>query len=247
MKTIAVYYIATSLYCDLFTHFLDSLKNFLPDCKKHVVLITDGLEYYSNYKDELNNIYIDRRLISHFPWPVVTLYKHWLIYTNKIECDYCVYFNANTIIKKLCTIDNFDINKINLTLHSIFSGNDSTVEIANKFNFNCSVHSPHYKYLEENKNSNYCQGAFFFGPSDLFYSMCLDIINMINADLNLNFSILRWHDESYLNVWAIKNPNQVIYKQFASAYDNTNHLFFLKDCKKINKGSNLITNKNVKS
>ena len=105
---------------------------------------------------------------------------------------------------------------------------------------------PH-KYFEENKNSNYCQGAFFFGPSDLFYSMCLDIINMINADLNLNFSILRWHDESYLNVWAIKNQNHVIYKQFASAYDNTNHLFFLKDCKKINKGSNIITDKNIKS
>jgi hypothetical protein len=205
---------------------LESLPLFLPEYKKIVVLLTDGLEEYNNYEDPDNNIYIDRRYINHYPWPVVTLYKHFLIKENKIDCDYVCYFNADITITKECGMDIFVDSKINFTTHSAHY--DGSVERLYK---HCEVDanklSKYYNILSNTNNTDkYCQACFFLGPRDLFYIMCEDIADMINYDLQNNCAFLRWHDEHYLNVWVIKNKDLSYIDSYVNIYSKQNTIFF---------------------
>ena len=59
MKTITIYYIATDSYSCFWRGFISTIHKFLPSFKKHVILITDGLEEYDNIKEE-NGVTIER-------------------------------------------------------------------------------------------------------------------------------------------------------------------------------------------
>ena len=222
MKTIAVYYIATNVYCEMFAGFLDSLKYFMPTYKKVVVLLTDGLEEYDGYNDTENNISVDRRYINHYPWPIITLYKHYLILSNRIDCDYAVYFNADIICNEefKYTDNTFDMGKMNFTSHANVRYKDSTIDNhAFTYEHENSMRSAYRFALDENRNNTYCQAAFFFGESNLFFTMCKEIFEYVDTDLRGNYVYLKWHDESYMNVWVQLHPEEVsIMPEFLCAY-----------------------------
>lgn len=95
---IAIYYIATNKYTMYAENFLDSIKYFWPNQEKTIVLIgTEELKQYEGERDGMKIIYNKE---THYPWPVITLYKFYLMKIYKIEADYHFYFNANTIINE---------------------------------------------------------------------------------------------------------------------------------------------------
>ncbi len=209
---IAVFYIATGDYKQLFPKFLDSLHNFFPKHKKIVKLISDGLEEFDNYKQGNVEVQLCPR-INDYPWPVVALYKMWHIYQNFDEsCELSCYFNGNAIVNSHRE-DIFDFNKITVSYHSF-----------------CSQKHPYnpWKYININKNSSaylenetyeYIQSGFFFGPSNLIYKMCQDVIEMIRYDTR-RFQFAQWHDESYLNKWCVLNKENVEKKYIMTIYQD---------------------------
>lgn len=236
MKTIAVYYIATDVYCELFKPFIESLHNFMPDCKKVVVLLTNGLHEYEGYNDTENNIVIDRRELTHYPWPIVTLYKHYLINANRINCDYAVYFNADTVCREYDWAANpFSDTKITLSTHSTCRVEDSTIKKMAFQYWGKTCDNSNYAELIKDpdvQNNLYIQASFFFGPADNFFKMCKEIAFIVNDDMLHNFCFLRWHDETYMNVWVLDNLDKVdIRERVMSCFSDG--AFFKSNAKKI--------------
>lgn len=216
MKTLTIYYIATSNYKTGFKHFKQNLHYFFPQFKKSVIIISDGLKEWDGVEE--NGITYKVQNIQHFCWPIITLFKMKYIFDFKVESDYACYFNGNLQcnVNYDFTNSNIDFNKLNVSVHA--SSNDDIIYDNNNFE-NVSINSlahitEPYKYI---------QGGFFFGPSSIVYKMCQDVSKMCEMDLKNNI-IPQWHDESYLNKWCVDNKHLVNKQRFMSL--NT----FQKDC-----------------
>ena len=208
-KRIAVYYIATGKYKTLFSDFLESVQNLYPKCIKIVKLISDGLYEYKDYKK--GNVVVDLcPRVSDYPWPVVALYKMWHIIDNFDEsCDYVCYFNSNSIINEHDDI--FNLNKLTVSYHS-FNKKDHPYNPWGpvSIDINSSAYLPNETY-------EYIQSGFFFGPKDIVYKMCNDILDMIRYDTR-RCMFAQWHDESYLNKWCVDNSSLVDKKYIMTVY-----------------------------
>ena len=203
--SIGIYYIATGIYKNDFTRFLLSVKNFFPENKKTIVLISDGLNQYDGYINKENNISIKHVTIIDYPWPINTLFKMKYIADNIIDADYSFYFNANADILPIKTYEWFDKDNLILAYHKDWFNND------------CHT----YKFCEpymDNPNSvsyigttdyTYVQGAFFGGPTKKVLEMCKSVNDMITIDLQNNI-IPRFHDETYLNKYNYLYDNAYI-------------------------------------
>lgn len=193
---IGIYYISTGIYNNSFNDFLLSLNNFFPGVKKTIILLSDQLNKYDNYIDDINNINIKYVYLQHQMWPMITLFKMTTILENKGNYDYVFYFNANSILLK-SDYSWFKPNQLILTYHKDWFGNDcKTYKFLEPFNDN-----PNSTAYIGTTNYTYVQGAFFGGNAKLVYDMCEVVTEMLQEDL-INNIIPRWHDESYLNKYA---------------------------------------------
>ncbi len=223
-KKIAVYYIATGDYKVLFPDFLESLQYFFPECDKKVKLISDGLEEYSTYEKGRVKVELCPR-INNYPWPVIALYKMWHIKENADEsCDYACYFNANSIVNEH-NPKVFNENKISASYHSFCSKK-------REYNFWDNINiNPYSSAFLLNETYEYVQSGFFFGPSDLIYKMCDDVIELLKRDTKRHI-FAQWHDESYFNKWCVINSNLVEKKFILAAYKDdvdSNRFIYLRD------------------
>lgn len=199
---IAVYYIATNDYKNLFPEFLKSIKNFYPKNQKIIKVISDGLEEYKNYTE--NNIKVEVcPRINNYPWPIIALYKMWHIEENKDDnCEYACYFNANAEIHPTKE-EYFNEKKLNVSYHSFNSKN-------RRYDPWPHIHiNPYSQAYLENNTYEYLQSGFFFGPSKLVYEMCHNINEMIKEDTK-RCLFAQWHDESYFNKWCVESQDKVM-------------------------------------
>lgn len=219
MKKIAIFYIATGDYKDCFPLFLTSVKSFFPGVTKIIKVISDDLTEYNNYNDTVNKIKVEIcPRINNYPWPIITLYKHWHILENLDEaCEFSCYFNANSVIfpndvKLWC-----NFNKLNCTYHSFG-------ESYNPFDY-ININKNSSAYLENN-TYKYIQAGFFFGKTSIVKKLCEDIIQMIKKDCAKHL-FAQWHDESYMNKWCELNKELVHKEQIGTVYENVNAKTFI--------------------
>ena len=202
---IAIYYIATGKYKKLFPDFLKSVHNFFPKNKKIVKVISDGLEEYKDYEEDNVKVELCPR-INDYPWPIVALYKMYLIKENMDNtCEYSCYFNANSIIyphKK----NRFKLNKVTVSYHSF---NSKYHEYDPWEYININKYSTAYL---ENKTYEYIQSGFFFGKTEIIKKLCEEVITMLKEDTRRNM-FAQWHDESYLNKWCVINK-EIVSKEY---------------------------------
>lgn len=170
-KTIAIYYIATNTYKQYFKGFYKTLKYFLPGYKKTVILMTDDSE------DIYKKANIVWNHIDHYPWPIITLYKMYLIKNHFYNATYHFYVNANALFKKETDSSKVLTDKLTCSFLQLNGKNPYNEELP------------------------YIQGGFFGGPTNIFNKMCTDIINAVNDCLNKQHSIPEYHDETLLNQW----------------------------------------------
>lgn len=223
MKKLGIYYIATSNYKDGFDTFRKSIKYFMPNVEKTIIVLSDGLQEFNLINSENVNIIVHK--IEHLPWPLITLLKFHYIYKYKSEnFDYICYCNADLQFNTNCFNYHFNENKINLCAHV----NSHNFEVIDDFKFEYNKNKNSMSYIEN--SYKYCMGGFIYGPNRLFIDMCKDIINMIDKDL-LNNIIAERHDESYLNKWAITNKDKCcIPIKFMTKDDNDFNIpFIIKD------------------
>lgn len=127
------------------------------------------------YKYNIRQITIE--YCPNFPWPVLTLYKPFLlskfidINNNWGNDDYAMCCNVNLQFEKN-NQNWFDKNKINVSWHHSHA---------------------------DNNNPYYIQGGFVFGPSDKMLKLCETWQNRINYYINKEHKVPEWHDETVLN------------------------------------------------
>lgn len=187
MKTLSIYYIATSSYKDGFEHFKKNLHLFFPELKKTVIILSDGLEEWNDVEE--NGITYKRHYIQHFSWPIVTLFKMNYMLDYWTDSDYVCYFNADLQYNPDYDFskNTFDLNKFN-----------GTTPISDNKNIE-------FVSVYEDGIYRYIAGGFFLGPNDLVKNMCEYAREHLEVDLK-NYIIRKpWHEEAYLNDWSKEN------------------------------------------
>lgn len=203
-KTFGIYYICTGIYKNDFERFLLSVRNFFPNNKKKIILLSDGLDHYDKYTDD-HNIIVEHHHIDDYPWPIVTLFKMKYMLMFKCDCDYIFYFNANSEILPINDYSWFDKDKLNLAYHKdYFSYNQNSCIFLEPY-----MDNPNSTSYMGTSDYTYVQGAFFGGPYTEVYKMCEQVNEMITIDLNNNI-IPRYHDETYLNKYNYLHNNSYI-------------------------------------
>lgn len=209
---IGIYYIATSQYKQGFEHFRKSIRGFLPEYQKTIVVLSDGLAEYDGLREDG----IDYRVyhIDHFPWPLITLLKMRYILDHIDDAfDYICYFNGNLQANQNVSSSWLRLDKMNVSRHT-FSSPDEVVD-GEKF---ATIQHDSEAYID--KPYAYVHGGFFIAPAHIARKMCKDVCAMMEKDLLRNI-IPQWHDESYLNKWCVENEELVV-KQHLISYQQFN-------------------------
>lgn len=190
---IGVYYIATGKYVDFFETFIQSVDNWMPEHKKIVCLIGDlSLSKWDKWKKR--NVSICYQHINHYPWPVVTLYKIYLMKLYKIKgVELHFFFNANVEFTEYCLT--FDYSQF-------FKGKIIVTD-----------------HVGKKIRNNYLQGCALCIPDILFDDFCKIHNEATNYYMQKKFKVPKWHDETITNKILIKDK-QLPYEFF----DTSNNL-----------------------
>lgn len=214
-KTLAIYYIATSVYKENFPEFLENVPKFFPHFYKKVVVISDGLKEYNGFAGHDYEVQVFSDL-EHRPWPYIALHKMDIIKDHPVECNYACYMNANLVPNPefVGIIDGmFNYSRMNFTRHCYLLRDDTqdgqyfqgTVERENgDFIKLVSSDIRSVSYIAD--EYQYCQSGFFLGPKNLFFKFCEDVSKLRKLD-EANNIVPTWHDEAYLNAWIYRYNN----------------------------------------
>lgn len=203
--SVAILYIATGRYTVFWDYFYQSAEKFLlPDCDKHYILFTDNAELLSQQSSYSNVTMIEQEALE---WPYIALMRYQIVLgiSHILEkYDFTFYFNGNT--EFLSEVPKEDLlplkadQKITLYLQPhVFHKN------RNKY--------PYDRNSESNAFIPYNQGHYYFaggitgGRTKNYLEMCKILHNHTTSDLQKNIIAL-WHDESYLNKFAL-NRNDI--------------------------------------
>ena len=249
MVNITLISIATDRYVDYWVNLArSSYNNFASDKKYNWILLTNK---EVNIPDDIVQ-YFGNRLrifhIEHKPWPYVTLYRYKYIYDIRefINDEFIVYidadmkFSANFDPIKVLDIGNgqdlafvqhpgfyrpsfkilpFSFTKLATSIKDLwdklFMGGLGSWERR-------KISAAYVPYTQR---KNYYIGAIWFGSRTKILEMCDKLMQEISIDENKNV-IAKWHDESHLNAYAVKNQHVSVDPSycFVSSYKQLSNL-----------------------
>jgi histo-blood group ABO system transferase len=137
--------------------------------------------------------------IQHLPFPLNTLLRYEIFTQNADvfkKYDYVFYLDADMKIVGEITKDIVS-DSVNV-LHPGFYEKSR----------DCFAYEKNEKslaYVDPEEGTNYYQGCFQGGRTDLFLKMCYELRENIRKDLKNNI-IAEWWDESHMNRYKINNP-----------------------------------------
>jgi hypothetical protein len=193
MKSIAVLYVCTGDYVMFWEDFFKSAeKNFAPESGKEYFVFTDSKNIYGENKFEN----IKRIYQPNLGWPHNTLKRYEMFLKIKEDLykfDYCVFFNANTIINSNIKLAEFFGTKDELTacIHPGFNGKK-------EYEFPLERRKKSNAYLDYGKVEHYYMGAINAGKTECFISAIETMHERIKSDEEQGI-IAVWHDESHWN------------------------------------------------
>lgn len=202
-QKLTIYYIATNQYVSGFDLFQKNISKFMPQFEKEVRILSNELREW--HKKEIDGVKYNVYYLNHqYCWPIIALFKMThILYSFDETADFICYFNADASYNtEFNNWDLFDYDKLNLTYHA---GINNNMQCTNaKYFINLSNDNPLSKSYIGHLNYDYIQSGFFFGKANIVKQMCIDINNYIEMDLRKQI-IPKWHDESYLNKWALEH------------------------------------------
>lgn len=196
---IAVLYIATKRYVELWKGFHDTAEQFfLPEFKKRYFVFTDQPDFFSEKECVITKVEDDTE------WFNVSLnrFDYFLLKEQELkEYDYVLFFNSDTIFRyEICpegilpTLDND-----NLIGCSMFKCSKTSKCYVDDASYACYIPL-------ENRSEYYYIGSLIGGATSEFIKVCHDCSNMIREDKRKNL-IPSTHDEAYYNkALSGKNP-----------------------------------------
>lgn len=195
MNKIALLLIATNKYDIFIQSFIDSCDKFFLSSQNNMVeyfLFTDSKKEYRSKR------IINRIETPHKKWPFVTLlrYHNFLKIKSSLSLfDYLFYSDID--MRFVDYVDEEILSDLVATRHpgTLVLGDKMTPE-SNPFST---------AFISSEDNYVYCAGGFNGGTSVKYFNMCENIAHNIDIDLQNNI-IAKWHDESHLNKYFLKNP-----------------------------------------
>ncbi|WP_201547293.1 MULTISPECIES: glycosyltransferase [unclassified Psychrobacter] len=198
--SVAILYIATGRYTVFWDYFYKSAEKYLlPNCDKHYVLFTDNIELLNKQSEYLNVSMIKQEALQ---WPYIALMRYQIFLNARqfiSSFDFSFYFNGNT--EFLDTIFQEDLlplkdhEKLTLYLQPhVFHRH------RRKYPYDRNPQSQ--AYIPYNQGRHYFAGGILGGKTNAFLELCELLNAQTETDLKNNIIAL-WHDESYLNKFAL--------------------------------------------
>jgi len=204
IKKIAILYIATEKYSIFWKNFFESSEYFLlnnPKYEKHYFVFTniDNINYKTN--KSVQKIYQEA-----LSWPYITLYRFDIFQKAReqlLNMDYIYFFNANMLCTKPIGEEILPTKKKPLVFvqHPGYFDKDRDA-----FNYERNPNS--LAYISPDKGRYYFMGGLNGGTKAAYLSMIDTLDQQIKKDKSNNI-IAIWHDESYLNRYAIDHVNDI--------------------------------------
>lgn len=215
--SVAILYIATGRYTVFWDYFYQSAKRFLlPDCNKHYILFTDNTELLSQ-EDQYSNVTVIKQ--EALEWPYIALMRYQIILSISHilqSYDFTFYFNGNTeFLTEVYKEDLLPLEeKQRITLYlqpHIFHKNK------NKYPYDRNPESN--AYIPYNQGRYYFAGGITGGRTKDYLEMCEVLQSYTEYDLQKNIIAL-WHDESYLNRFALNRSDIKILPPYFTKGEN---------------------------
>jgi hypothetical protein len=202
MKKIGLLYICTGQYKVFWNEFYKTAEEkFLLEYDKHYYIFTDDISYFQIS----DHIHVNK--IDNLPWPLITLFRfrYFLSIRNELEqMDYLMFSNSNLVFVKEIKPD--DILPRDEKNEKLFVTTHPGYELMSIWNAPFERNKKSTAYVPYNLGKKYVIGALNGGKTDAFLKMAETLNNNITIDLKKNY-IARWHDESHLNCYIIKEEN----------------------------------------
>lgn len=216
---IAILYIATKRYKELWPLFFDSCeKHFLPNQEKKYLIFTDDITQFTGNKVKIISI------VDSPNWFDVSLNRFdYFLQCEKelLDYDYTFFFNANTIFQSIVLED-----KVIPTLENDYLIGSSMYKLSKAYYPKCPQKSSCY-IPEEKKKDRFYIGSFIGGRSKEFLNVCEKCSLMIAEDRRRNL-IPDTYDEYYYNK-ALMDKNPLLVTAVGSgSHSNAPILFYNK-------------------
>lgn len=199
-ENVIILYICTGEYVAFWEEFYKSMeKHFLPNSTKEYFVFTDAESIYGENSTDTNDVErIHRIKQENLGWPGNTLYRFrmFLRVEEKLKkYDYIFFFNANIIIKKKISEDEFlPIEEDLLVVKHPGYYDKPTYE------FPYERRKKSTAYIPYNEGNIYAWGGLNGGKANAFVDLIKDRADAIDDDWNKKI-IAKWHDESQLNYY----------------------------------------------
>ena len=216
-KNIAILYICTGQYYNLFQSFYDSAKKyFLTNHKKTFFVWSDTKppEY-----DDI--IYMPKRWR---PWPHAAVYRYHYFNEAKDKLkdyDYCYFFNANMLCQRPIDEEVFPDTEPFVAAEQPYQFRVGPGEARrNSLLKNYWTNRPDspafipFSYWDEHPDHSWLMGGFNGGRVKDWLEMVEQIMEWVNYNVSHGI-YLKWHDEPYMNKYMIdhgvKRLNPTLY------------------------------------
>ncbi|MEK7202853.1 MAG: family 6 glucosyltransferase [Patescibacteria group bacterium] len=201
---IGILYICTGKYKIFWKKFyLSCEKNFITEAEKEYFVFTDAESI--DFEKENKNIH--KIYQENLGWPNNTIKRYEIFLKSKKkmeEMDYLFFFNANIVVLKNITTEEFlphGQEKIVGCLHPGYYNKP-----IKKFTYENNPLSK--AFIERKEGLHYYSGGINGGETKSF----LNIIEMLNNNINEDYKnkiIAVWHDESHWNWYLNNHPDMV--------------------------------------
>lgn len=200
-KRIAILYICTGQYRELWPAFYNTAKKYL---------LPEHNKTFFVWSDKKLQIQGDDVKLTYIPWKpyphaLINRYSHFLMRKNDLlQYDYCFFFNANLEFRDYIHDEILPINQpfvaVNNITHHLLNLEDRVDNIKQNYWSDCPA-SPAYipmSFWEQNPTYCWLMGGFNGGKAKEWVEMCEQIDEWVNYNQNHNL-ILKWHDEPFMN------------------------------------------------
>lgn len=209
-KIIEIVYICTGGYVNYTKPFLDSIKYFFPKNRKIVRIVSDGADEYAGFHD--NNVILTEVIKKpSLIYPCVPMHKmYWINEIPRTSCDYCFYFDADTIFKEVPDYnweelaEKLDEGYVMISRNPYFIEGDDNIReywINNTIMANTEKDPTQGAYIDTNEPYEYVITSFFGGNAYEMHRICDKIVEMELGDWTREnwYHIPKYIDENYFN------------------------------------------------
>lgn len=201
---VAISFFGTGNYLNFLPNWYESIENNLfPEIEKKIIVFTDG---EGDFPENVVKIETE-----HFGWPEV-FYKTFetILRAKNIisECDWFVSIDADMIVKKLVTSEEFlDDSKDYIGVHHPCAY--LNLEPHNKFPGSFDVNPLSNACITDKMDTSvYYQGCLWGGKVPAIIDMMELLDDWTKEDIKNN-SVPIWYEESYFNKFFIMNKDRV--------------------------------------